>query len=333
MRSRPRIPIPLVTTMLAPRRRPLLAALLGIWVAAAPGAAAPSLEPLFDQLEGLGLHLAYLRGLTARVAFQFTDDMRTFHLPFQGKDRSIQARYGGLGNQIFLLDELREGETDAFPTRGLGDHDMNSVLHELAHASFDLDAEQGGDGLAALALRGAHAEIVRDLEADPGQKLRLSQKADEVCGYLVGEAYGELFRVAEAIVRYNSTGPGGWSPAGEAFLLPPDPAGRAALGIPEEFGLIHVDGVASAPHGLFGQRMDRIGWRERDEVKRALFRGALGLVPPTTAEELVQRMNAAQGAWIEERRQRVRRARARIVAASGAIPASPEEGGAGLFGQ
>jgi hypothetical protein len=284
--------------------------------------AAPQPEPFFQRLESIGLDTTYLRDLTDRIG-----------LRFRSSTRIAEASWGFVENRLYMPPGFAEEGTEILRF-DLATHELDTLIHEYVHAANDLDGRSGAPvDTVGRQHRDCLDFIWADIHQDPAHNLlglaRYPRaKANEVTGYFMGQAIGEVFQVVEEVVAYNTQMEGARVASSEeaerlggTLVLPPEdaPRGWARRLATARFGQVSVYDTASFRAGVLAPTL--IHWDEyqRGWLKERMYENLLGLHPPRDSRELVERLNALQSPWIRGVRRRVQEARAAYLEAAPAV--------------
>lgn len=251
-------------------------------------AAAVDMSNLVLRLEDMTMDTTQLRALLARVS-----------VSFRPPTASANAQYSGMSDHLYLPDTLQEPGRAAI-RYDLDSAQLSTVIHELTHASADLltsDAPgtPGGEHARALALLASRIRDGAVLARYP------RYKADEVAGYYMGCAIGDVADTYKFLEIYNTGLAGAMTPdpeqarrmGGTVLLFSQRPSGSEGMQPPPAtwvdserrlLGACDVAGSAMLEGSLIGVEPDA-------GVKGLLFQNALGLKPPLSVRDLVKRLN------------------------------------------
>lgn len=287
---------------------------LALW-AAPPGVAQTQAEPSSNQyftefyrrLESIGLKSDNIRALPSKVGFHY------------GFLMGGAGRWGFILNNIYLPTTFQESGSERVRF-DLDTTQINTLIHELAHAAADLSAaNSAAPGSADREHYDAMQAIAGDLRSEAVVYRFSRMKANEVVAYTIGNDIDMLFQVVAQLVLFNALQEGG-EPAHKPdamsrqdFLagkfVTPKPGApcddylRRDLNPDRQLGRSNVYDTA----GLDGTI---IHWAERGFIKDSIYKHVLGLDPPETVRDLVARLNSIDNEWIREMRKKIAAARA-----------------------
>ena len=192
------------------------------------------------------------------------------------------------------------------------------MIHELTHAERSLTASESAvKGTAAR----EHYEAVKDIWGNLRSRSLLYRfawmKADEVSGYFMGAAVSRVFEAADEIVAYNAflEGSRAGPEEGGKLLIPTRQNAKDSWSkgfvehrYAQPFGRNSVyDSAMFKENALFSPEL--IHWEENQWVKERMYNNILGLKPPKDINDLLERLNKADNAWIRGVREKVAAAR------------------------
>jgi hypothetical protein len=276
---------------------------------AAPPAGNPDFTEFYRRLESVGLRTDDVRALTAKLGLHY------------GFLRGGAGRYGFILNNLYLPPENFKEAGSSRIRFDLEPPQISTLIHELCHAAADLTASaDAAKGSAAREHHEAMHAIWGDLRSQAFFYRYAGLKSDEVVAYIMGADIGKLFETANLLVIFNSKLDGlDLSQKPDAmseqeflsgkFILPkPDAKIPAAwlendLNGGRRFGGSRVYDIAE----FEGKK---IHWEERGFIKDDIYRHVLGLDPPRTVQELVDRLNSIENEWVKGVRREIAAGRA-----------------------
>jgi hypothetical protein len=258
------------------------------------------LSPFLRRLEDMGLSTEGIRALASKIS-----------VSYRAPSASANAQWGYIRKILYLPDTFKESGSQAV-RYDLRPDEISTTIHELTHAEYSMIAS--ADAAAGSAAK-EHYDAVQSIWADVRSEAFFvtyaGSKADEVSGYFMGAAISEVADAVGDIVLYNTfKGGSKASDAGSALLLPTaenaadDYEKALAARAKKPFGTVSVCDVA-----MFEGKL--VGWEERPPVKTQMYSHILGLNPPKDPQELLARLNASNGDWIQGVREKVLAARRR----------------------
>lgn len=287
---------------------------LGLLLALAPGPTRAATEAIptrfLQRLESIGLDTGFLRRM-------ITGRKRPVEVFYMEPDEDREAQYGYILNNLYIPFTHKE-ETTRRIRFDLEPHHIDTMMHELNHAAYDVAADEDAD-------RGTpereHWEAVNAIWADLYLQKTLARyprmKADEISSYFVGSCYNRLFSMVGDLEFVNirlpkmtMQAPEDAERLGERFVLPWN---RDHGYYRRMAGKRFDDGPAGNDEAYFEGKP--IPWTERGWVKKKLYRYCLGTNPPMTTEDLLARLNDPEldNPWIRNRRKALREARAALA--------------------
>lgn len=253
------------------------------------------LTPFIERLDHLGFDTKLVRELLGKISVQF-----------RAPSSTANAEWGYIRNILYLPDSLKK---DGALKADLAANEVSTVIHELTHAAREFVAsETAAAGTPAREHYEAVATIKNDVRSEAFLVRYSWWQADEVSGYYMGLAIGEVFEAVDEIVMYNTSYAGAKAvEAGDKLILPSGPSQdqfETALHnkVKDRFGNVSVKDSA-----MFEGKL--IGWEERRMTKDQMYKHVLGLKPPKDHKELLERLNAADNDWARALRAKVLAAR------------------------
>jgi len=264
------------------------------------------------RLASIGLSTDYVQKVLSRLEIYYRTPSST-----------AEAEWGYMLDNLYIPWDQKAADSSNIRF-DLETPQINTLIHELCHASSDLCASESA---AAGTPDRAHADLLHviraDIYVDPRhQVLGLARypgvKADEIVAYYVGNSVQYVFEGVDDIVSFNV----GFCKAyihtaedaerlGTTLVLPPVEGPGASGWSSRVARRRYGDHRAGNEAASFENKP--IPWDERPWVKDEMFDFSLGLNLPHTAAELVDRLNTVDNDWIRDVRARVaaaRRARA-----------------------
>jgi len=274
-------------------------------------------------LEDMTLDTTVLRGLLGQIS-----------VSFRPPTNEANAEYGWILNHLYLPDSLRDPKTGGV-RYNLNSSEISTVIHELTHAAEDLLASGSAPaGSPAYEHHQALAMLASQVRDGAWAAHKPRTKANELASYYMGRAVADVADALDALRIYNARLGGGGTLVsdeeqarrlgGHILLFDQKPVGARPGGdAPQTWKdmqhrmLGHADVINAAQLG--GRD---IGVEPAAEIKGRLFQNALGLKPPLSVRELVDRLNDPQrrSPGIDALRQEA--LEARLKSARSAVPAS-----------
>jgi len=264
--------------------------------------------PFFHRLESIGLDTREIRAVTGKV-----------EVFFRKPSSDAEAGYSYISDNLYIPYELREANSKRIRF-ALETNNINTLLHEYVHAARDVsagaDAPRGTPGREQYE---AESAIQADLRSQALFYRYSGMKANEVSAYFMGAAIAWVFTAANDVVFYNTKFNGSKpSTVAEAerlggLLILPSPGSassweRMILNSYARFGQDSVyDDAKLNDNVITGFAL--IHWPEREFIKENMYNNILGLKPPKTLVELVERLNTIDNDWIRGVRREVAAAR------------------------
>lgn len=289
----------------------LLALLVGL--AAAPAAPAAfwdgpeaDLTNFYRRLEDLGLSTTYLRKVEKKIKVYY----------WSGNSEQ-EARYS-LSGKIFIPGSFRVKGSKTRIRYDLDAPAISTMIHEFSHAGYRrMKGKKAARGTTARKHHDAVRSIWADLYIDKrhhnliGLPVYPEAKADEICGYFIGDAIAEVASLADEIlfintrkVRLAGSTPEELEALGDTLVIPEGTRdGYVERVRKTEFGKVDAGNEAAA----FEDK--DIPWRERSTTKADMYENVLGLNPPADSQELLKTLNTLDNAWIRGVRAKVLAAR------------------------
>ena len=264
------------------------------------------MSEFFRRLESIGLETGELRAVTSKIK-----------VVFGGQSADAAAEYGYILNRLHIPIDFKESGSSRVRF-DLETGNIDTIIHEYVHAERDVSASP--DAPKGSPAR-EHYDAVHAIQADlRSQSLfyRYSwMKADEVSAYFMGEAIGTVFDAVNDIVTYNTAFKGA-KPAtlaeaerlGGLLIIPSaqspklDSWEKLMLKSYAKFGQNNVYDEAQFKGSIVSGFTD-IHWTERQNIKDDIYNNVLGLKPPRTLQELVDRLNSIDNEWIRGVRTKV----------------------------
>jgi hypothetical protein len=226
-----------------------------------------------------------------------------------------EAAWGYIRGRITIREDLLEEERRRVPF-DLEIGPLGTIFHELTHAANSRMADPKQPRISPA---GSHHAVVEEIWADLfsseeqtaflGLPRYPRVKADEVTGYFMAHALGELFQDVNALVSSNKLAPG---------LVVQAPGDAARLGgkilapaesvmlqdiLKRRYGEVHLKDRV-----FFQGRA--VSWTpERRFLKHEMWDKFLALHPPSTGAELLESLNSLDNAWIRSVRAEIAAAR------------------------
>jgi hypothetical protein len=289
-------------------------ALLGLALTGTAGAA--DFSNFYDYLKSFGMKTDYLESLCRNLDVRFDLD-----------ENDHPGKFAPTMGYLQLQKSLLEPHTTDAIARELTDSQRRTLIHELVHAEYHHKLGGGkftkpDSSWAAGTPQKAHYDawfIYReDLFGQDGQWLT-KLKAEEICGFTVEGNFNEVFEVADILVKYNTD---------PAYF--PDIAAKFGPVVKLGHELVLPDGSPDYPQPASHKRVVRtfefgnrkvpsyfndkpLPYTDKAIERKALFADGLGLKPPPTTGDLIDRMNRAKTLWMDLVRSRVYEARLKSV--------------------
>jgi len=300
-------------------------------VAPTPAAASTEGDPalFLQRLESIGLKTDYVRRVIGKIEIFYRKPSST-----------AEAQWGYILDNLYIPWDQKEDGSNRIKF-DLESHQINTLVHELTHASNDGCASESA---APGTPERQHFDVVNaiwaDLFDDPrhttlGLARYPRMKADEIVAYYIGTAVMNVFDGVREIVLFNEHfaddvvgSADDAADLGDRLVLPPA-AAQAATPWLQTMANRRYDGHRAGNDRAYFENKE-IPWNERDWVKRDMYEFGMGLGLPRTAAELVDLLNRTNSPWMNDVRARVRAARAKQVvklqaAAAAQTPAGADE--------
>lgn len=283
----------------------LVAVLVASVTPAAAATSVADLENFYKRLESIGLDTKYIRALggSFKAYFSLFDD------------GDPPAAWSVVTKKLDLHNEIKEKSSN----KVLFDVDingLNTLIHEFSHAEYSMRLKGGAlepsvTGAAGSPEKG-HYDLWRFWKDEQRRSFWYSWSnlaAEELCGYFMGTNYDQLFRVADRIILYNlasnaeieATYGGDLLKLQDEIVLPPEnPTGRP-----------QADAAQLKPAFVFGQQKPFDPqfsnkpiqkWTEPKPLMLEMYKNSLGLKPPATTGDLLEKLNTIRNPWIDQKR-------------------------------
>lgn len=262
---------------------------------AAPEASPPAMSGSVDmsrfleRLEDLTLDTRELRALLGRIG-----------VSFRPPTASANAQYSLTFNHLYLPDAFKAQGREAV-RYDLASNELSTVIHELTHASADILASgSAAGGTPGREHHDALGMLTTQVRGGAAWAYYPASKADELAGYYMGCAIGDVADAANILRIYNVSLGGAKAPdEGEAarlgatlLLLDQTPRGARPAPVPEAWTAMQRRGLGHCDVGDSAQFEGRpIGVEPDFGVKGMLYQNVLGLKPPLSLKELADRLN------------------------------------------
>jgi len=268
---------------------------------------------LYRRLESIGLNTRYVRKLVSHLEVEFAEPTST-----------AQAEWRYIVNNLRLPIEVKE-ETASRIKFDIKCYQMDTIIHELCHASLDMLAQK--DSPLNSPERN-HYDVVNSIWADLyfddrhkflGHQRYPRMKADEICAYYVGGAVNNVFAGLSNILRFNIDlailyikTPDDADRLGSTFILPSDEMIKNNSFMKFMFSAEGYDAHHAGNDTAYFQGK-AIPWNEREFVKRDMFDKVLDLRLPHNRQELCSNLNAVDNSWIKGKREELLQARKKVA--------------------
>ncbi len=280
--------------------------------------------PFFERLASIGLYTGQIKRLNSEI-----------EIFYRKPGGGAEAVYGYIADNIYVPWAFKEKDSRKIRF-DLRSNEINTFLHEFAHAEFDVFArEKAPRGSVDYKHWEATNFIWSFIFLDKkqyrwGGPRYPRMKASEVASYYFGHCMMNLFQGASDLYAYNQgmvrghiTSSAQAEELGDRFILPPKDSERGwqKRVANEEYWKVGASDLA-----VFEGKP--VHWDEQEHVKLQIYDFFLGLLPPRNAEGLVKRLNRSRHPETLRMRREIRKARmarARELDALAAAEADTEE--------